>query len=529
MQGSPDADNITELVLDTLSVKVGLSVEDLARKLVACSTDGASVMTGVHRGVAVQIGSVAPFSSNIHCMAHRTNLAAAALEKAPVVKEVIGVIKEVYNFFSHSAKRVDNFREAAEEAGTSGHRIKRIVETRWICARAPAQTLLGEYKALLRLFLDDEETKLYNELRNARHYVAMHALMPALVSLDMFVKLCQSRTLYVGELAKALQSLKARLREMYITPGTCYTTMEFGDYRELQVVGEGGWVLDPDHAEDGEERLGLDCGGGDWYPFTADPPPKKRDPTPLPLTPARLAEVVASVQKDVSAAITELLDELEIRFPPNELLEAMSIVYSEYWERKPTAADVKMKLEAIKKRYCCPRKAADGTEVPPLLNGRLLDQQAPSFITLVSELAKGQRLQRTREDTERQRQQSMAAADPTAPECKLAHRKLLSDTPTSRLWTTISNSVSMADSVTEFAALAQLVFVMVPGSVEDERRFSAMGYVQDSVRNRLHEHLGLCVRMFSQDLFDLRTFPFAEALTIWQEGATKRGRYMMNR
>ncbi|GLC76604.1 hypothetical protein PLESTF_001804200 [Pleodorina starrii] len=52
LRGTPNADNITELVLYTLSVKAGLGEEELPGKLVACSTDGASVMTGNHTGVA---------------------------------------------------------------------------------------------------------------------------------------------------------------------------------------------------------------------------------------------------------------------------------------------------------------------------------------------------------------------------------------------------------------------------------------------------------------------------------------------
>jgi hypothetical protein len=74
-------------------------------------------------------------------------------------------------------------------------------------------------------------------LRDARLYVAMHALIPALVTVDMFIKLCQqSRGLYIGELAKALLRAKERLREMYLRSGTRYKTVEFGDYKALLPV-----------------------------------------------------------------------------------------------------------------------------------------------------------------------------------------------------------------------------------------------------------------------------------------------------
>jgi hypothetical protein len=44
----------------------------------------------------------------------------------------------------------------------------------------------------------------------------------------------------------------------------------------------------------------------------------------------------------------------------------------------------------------------------------------------------------------------------------------------------------------EWVKVAELVMVMVPGSVEDERMFSTLEYIRYSQRNRLHvQHLTL--------------------------------------
>ena len=132
LQHAPDAQNITQVVLDTLSVLVGLGEVDLARKLVSVSTDGASVMTGMHTGVSARLSLTAPFLVSIHCMAHQTDLAVGALERAPIVKEIVGLLHCVHNFFAFSAKRLCSFRDAAEEAGTAGNKPKRNVETRYV-------------------------------------------------------------------------------------------------------------------------------------------------------------------------------------------------------------------------------------------------------------------------------------------------------------------------------------------------------------------------------------------------------------
>lgn len=60
---------------------------------------------------------------------------------------------------------------------------------------------------------------------------------------------------------------------------------------------------------------------------------------------------------------------------------------------------------------------------------------------------------------------------------------------------------------------------MVGGSVEDERCFSNMNFVK---RNRLDQHLELCIRMRAQRMFTLDTFPLAAAVQVWQDRAEQQ-------
>ena len=55
--------------------------------------------------------------------------------------------------------------------------------------------------------------------------------------------------------------------------------------------------------------------------------------------------------------------------------------------------------------------------------------------------------------------------------------------------------------------VAELVMVMVPGSVEDERMFSTFKYIRDRQRNRLHaQHLRSCARGFKSSVFSVKSF-----------------------
>ncbi len=69
--------------------------------------------------------------------------------------------------------------------------------------------------------------------------------------------------------------------------------------------------------------------------------------------------------------------------------------------------------------------------------------------------------------------------------------------------------------------------VMVPGSVEDERMFSAMNFIRSERRNSLQApHLTACARLFKDVPFTPSTLPYAEAIGIWHDGASARGRFM---
>jgi len=60
----------------------------------------------------------------------------------------------------------------------------------------------------------------------------------------------------------------------------------------------------------------------------------------------------------------------------------------------------------------------------------------------------------------------------------------------------------------EWVKSAELVMVMVPGSVEDELVFNILKYIHDPQRNRLHvQHLTWCTRGFKSSAFGVADLP----------------------
>ena len=58
------------------------------------------------------------------------------------------------------------------------------------------------------------------------------------------------------------------------------------------------------------------------------------------------------------------------------------------------------------------------------------------------------------------------------------------------------------DNCSEWVCLGELALVIVPGSVEDERIFSAMNFLKSDLRNRLvNPHLTDALRIFSSHAY----------------------------
>lgn len=82
----PDATSIAEAVCNVMESEVST---DWKRKLVAITTDGAVVMTGLNNGGVTKLRADRSYVLGIHCMVHRLKLAFAdAVRKNVMAKKV---------------------------------------------------------------------------------------------------------------------------------------------------------------------------------------------------------------------------------------------------------------------------------------------------------------------------------------------------------------------------------------------------------------------------------------------------------
>ncbi len=107
--------------------------EELATRLICFGVDGVNTFQGLRSIVTVQIQcQYAPFVTNVHCMAHETNLTIQTFSNLPLVSCIESLLQCIYAYFNHSPKRHLEFAKLIEIMETKGNEILQNIKTRWI-------------------------------------------------------------------------------------------------------------------------------------------------------------------------------------------------------------------------------------------------------------------------------------------------------------------------------------------------------------------------------------------------------------
>ena len=119
------------------SFLTGLGIFNWKSKLVGLGTDGASVNVGCHGGLGAILKQEIPYLLQIHCIAHRLEL--AVLDTCKHV-EFVGnfqeTIKSVLKFYSHSSKRVNELSEVGNALTSAIHTFGSWNPVRWIASKS---------------------------------------------------------------------------------------------------------------------------------------------------------------------------------------------------------------------------------------------------------------------------------------------------------------------------------------------------------------------------------------------------------
>ncbi|CAF1444319.1 unnamed protein product [Rotaria sordida] len=171
--------------------------------------DGASNMAGIYRGCQALIKSKCPDAEYYHCSNHCLNLALVDSSSISQIRNMMGTIKEIINFFTDSPKRMHAFRsEIMDYKGeyiclTNKKRLLGLCDTRWVDRNSSIETFLELYIPIVNTLdkfrygtlKNSTAEQLYHAITNFEHMISTCIscfLLSDIVSLN---RLLQSETL----------------------------------------------------------------------------------------------------------------------------------------------------------------------------------------------------------------------------------------------------------------------------------------------------------------------------------------------
>ena len=185
--------------------------------LVGFGSDGASVMTGRHNGVASKIKQAVGHVFAIHCVAHRLALASGdAADKVDYLVTFASTLRSLHSYIHHSSVRMESLAAWQEAFSEPILTVKRPCATRWLLLSESVTSLSQTYSGILA-FLKMETTtqaeSLLTALESWRFAATTYFLWDVLGDLAQLSKAFQKSDLPIHRqfqlVTSTLRSLKA--------------------------------------------------------------------------------------------------------------------------------------------------------------------------------------------------------------------------------------------------------------------------------------------------------------------------------
>jgi hypothetical protein len=142
-----DADNITNVIIDILHA------HDVTHyKVAGFASDGASVMTGVHNGVAAQLKErVNPLMITVHCICHRLALACGDASKSVTYLTTVfePLLNDLFYFYEFSPKRKGSLLDLQHLLQSDSIKLIQSGHTRWLSIETVVRAVRVGYVAML--------------------------------------------------------------------------------------------------------------------------------------------------------------------------------------------------------------------------------------------------------------------------------------------------------------------------------------------------------------------------------------------
>lgn len=115
------------------------------------AADGASNLMGKHNSVSSRLKDTLPGITILKCICHSIHLCSSEAAKT-LPRHCEDLLRNIYSYFSHSAKRRSEFRMFQEFCEAKPHKILHACQTRWLSLHQAVTRVLEQWQPLSLYF-----------------------------------------------------------------------------------------------------------------------------------------------------------------------------------------------------------------------------------------------------------------------------------------------------------------------------------------------------------------------------------------
>lgn len=188
MQGSTGQNLYTQLMHTLGTHQIPLE------NFIGFAADGASNIMGELNSLSSRLRSNLPGITIIKCVCHSLHLCASEAART-LPKHCEDLIRNVYTYFSHSAKRKVEFKQFQDFCEVKPHKILHPCQTRWLSLHEAVRRVIEQWQAL-KMYFDSKESEerlrsielIVKDLRDPSVYLYFHFLdfiLPAVNNINL--------------------------------------------------------------------------------------------------------------------------------------------------------------------------------------------------------------------------------------------------------------------------------------------------------------------------------------------------------
>jgi hypothetical protein len=505
----PAAKRMCEDIINVLKLDLGLTEDEIARRLVGVHVDGASVNTGEHNGLVQRLAErVGHPLHTVHCVAHRTSLIGLLFSLCGpgvrVIEQIPDADKGVVEFLHDVSALVTSATVAAhvpivarvlrsifKEDGRLGEyrMLPTICVTRYLTIAEPLDALLRQWGPLYSAAVakDDKAEAAPGFLRWGKDVgllLLTCMLSPALRGLQGLCKHGQSASAHYGSVVAQVARLRAQLERQYGLCGdadrTAFGGPAFERLRHFTrlYIDQGALVEHGGHLDlyVGASRLPIELRRFKGWGGS---------PQGSLVSMSELPAVVELAKEAAQKVVRLIIAQLEQRFPADDpVARALAIGDVSYWHdlvERGSYEHLVLAAQTIERSFL----QADGT---PLFRCALMVAQAPAFHAKVLAYATTQSV------SPDQAPSSSGVVDnddddvnPSEAFAAAAARAVAAGprSPSDELWRTIFDMPSAWEACSEWLHWVNPTYALLLGTNDNERAHSRFKLLRTALRNNL--------------------------------------------